>query len=88
MQQRRPVRRALLSVSRQGRYRRIRAGAFRSWCRAAVHRRHRLACWRRYKACRLPEVSDYTGFPEMMDGRVKTLHPKVHGGILGRRGQG
>ncbi len=32
------------------------------------------------------EVSEYTGFPEMMDGRVKTLHPKVHGGILGRRG--
>lgn len=31
------------------------------------------------------EVADYTGFPEMMDGRVKTLHPKVHGGILGRR---
>ncbi|MFK8049044.1 MAG: bifunctional phosphoribosylaminoimidazolecarboxamide formyltransferase/IMP cyclohydrolase [Halioglobus sp.] len=33
------------------------------------------------------EVADYTGFPEMMDGRVKTLHPKVHGGILARRGQ-
>ncbi len=33
------------------------------------------------------EVSEYTGFPEMMDGRVKTLHPKVHGGILARRGQ-
>jgi len=32
------------------------------------------------------EVSEYTGYPEMMDGRVKTLHPKVHGGILGRRG--
>lgn len=32
------------------------------------------------------EVSQYTGFPEMMDGRVKTLHPKVHGGLLGRRG--
>lgn len=32
------------------------------------------------------EVSEYTGFPEMMDGRVKTLHPRVHGGILGRRG--
>ena len=31
------------------------------------------------------EVGDYTGFPEMLDGRVKTLHPKVHGGILGRR---
>ena len=33
------------------------------------------------------EISAYTGFPEMMDGRVKTLHPKVHGGILARRGQ-
>ncbi|MEX1034099.1 MAG: bifunctional phosphoribosylaminoimidazolecarboxamide formyltransferase/IMP cyclohydrolase [Cellvibrionaceae bacterium] len=32
------------------------------------------------------EVADHTGHPEMMDGRVKTLHPKVHGGILGRRG--
>jgi phosphoribosylaminoimidazolecarboxamide formyltransferase/IMP cyclohydrolase len=32
------------------------------------------------------EVSDYTGFPEMMAGRVKTLHPRIHGGILGRRG--
>ena len=32
------------------------------------------------------EVSDYTGFPEMMDGRVKTLHPKIHAGILARRG--
>ncbi len=32
------------------------------------------------------EVSRHTGFPEIMDGRVKTLHPKIHGGILGRRG--
>ena len=32
------------------------------------------------------EVSDHTGFPEIMDGRVKTLHPKIHGGLLGRRG--
>ena len=31
------------------------------------------------------EVSDHTGFPEMLDGRVKTLHPKIHGGILARR---
>lgn len=31
------------------------------------------------------EVAEHTGFPEMMDGRVKTLHPKIHGGILGRR---
>ena len=33
------------------------------------------------------EVSDHTGHPEIMDGRVKTLHPKIHGGILARRGQ-
>lgn len=33
------------------------------------------------------DVSEVTGFPEIMDGRVKTLHPKIHGGILGRRGQ-
>ena len=32
------------------------------------------------------DVSDHTGFPEMMDGRVKTLHPVVHGGLLGRAG--
>lgn len=33
----------------------------------------------------IKEVSEFTGFPEMLDGRVKTLHPKVHGGILGIR---
>ncbi|HEY5654868.1 MAG TPA: bifunctional phosphoribosylaminoimidazolecarboxamide formyltransferase/IMP cyclohydrolase [Woeseiaceae bacterium] len=33
------------------------------------------------------EVSEKTGFPEIMDGRVKTLHPRIHGGLLGRRGQ-
>src|SRR5512136_3293766 len=31
------------------------------------------------------DISEYTGFPEMLDGRVKTLHPKVHGGLLGQR---
>ena len=36
---------------------------------------------------RVTEVSDHTGFPEMLDGRVKTLHPKIHGGILARRDQ-
>lgn len=40
----------------------------------------------RDNALSVREVSDYTGFAEMMDGRVKTLHPRVHGGILGRRG--
>ena len=34
---------------------------------------------------KVSDISEYTGFPEMMDGRVKTLHPKVHGGLLGRR---
>jgi phosphoribosylaminoimidazolecarboxamide formyltransferase/IMP cyclohydrolase len=34
---------------------------------------------------KVTDISDYTGFPEMMDGRVKTLHPKVHGGLLGLR---
>ena len=38
------------------------------------------------KKIRVKEISDYTGFPEMMGGRLKTLHPKIHGGILGRRG--
>jgi phosphoribosylaminoimidazolecarboxamide formyltransferase/IMP cyclohydrolase len=39
------------------------------------------------KAAGLPvtKVSDYTGFPEILGGRVKTLHPRIHGGILGRR---
>lgn len=40
----------------------------------------------RENAIEATEVSDYTQFPEMMDGRVKTLHPKIHGGILARRG--
>ena len=31
------------------------------------------------------DISNFTGFPEMMDGRVKTLHPKIHAGILARR---
>ncbi len=40
----------------------------------------------REKGVAVTEVSAHTGFPEMMDGRVKTLHPKIHGGLLGRRG--
>ena len=50
---------------------------------AAVDRRHREGARRRRAA--VTEVGEYTGFPEMLDGRVKTLHPKVHGGILARR---
>ena len=43
------------------------------------------ARWLRGNAVRVTEVSDYTGFPEIMDGRLKTLHPKIHGALLGRR---
>ncbi|EOC1474960.1 bifunctional phosphoribosylaminoimidazolecarboxamide formyltransferase/IMP cyclohydrolase [Cronobacter turicensis] len=85
MQQPRPVRRALLSVSDK-------AGIV-DFARALSSRGVELLSTggtaRLLAEAGLPvtEVSDYTGFPEMMDGRVKTLHPKVHGGILGRRGQ-
>ena len=58
--------------------------ARRARLRAPVHRRHGATRCRR-PACRSPTSSSYTGFPEMLDGRVKTLHPKVHGGILARR---
>ncbi|MBJ7224076.1 MULTISPECIES: bifunctional phosphoribosylaminoimidazolecarboxamide formyltransferase/IMP cyclohydrolase [unclassified Brenneria] len=85
MQQPRPIRRALLSVSDK-------AGIV-DFAQALSQRgvellstggtAHLLAD----AGLPVTEVSDYTGFPEMMDGRVKTLHPKVHGGILGRRGQ-
>ena len=85
MQQRRPVRRALLSVSDK-------AGIV-EFAQALSSRGVELLSTggtaRLLADAGLPvtEVSDYTGFPEMMDGRVKTLHPKVHGGILGRRGR-
>src|SRR5262249_57072912 len=39
----------------------------------------------RESGVRVIDVSEATGFPEMLDGRVKTLHPKIHGGILARR---
>ncbi|MFO6483604.1 hypothetical protein ACLBR5_00855 [Escherichia coli] len=64
----------------------IRPGTFRTRCGAAVY--GGTARLLAEKGLPVTEVSDYTGFPEMMDGRVKTLHPKVHGGILGRRQQG
>ncbi|MCU9582190.1 bifunctional phosphoribosylaminoimidazolecarboxamide formyltransferase/IMP cyclohydrolase [Proteus mirabilis] len=85
MQHLRPIRRALLSVSDK-------AGIL-EFAKALVERNVELLSTggtaRLLAEAGLPviEVSDYTGFPEMMDGRVKTLHPKVHGGILGRRGQ-
>jgi len=79
-----PVRRALISVSDKS--------GIVEFGRALTDRGIELlstgGTFRLLKENRVPvtEVSDYTGFPEMMDGRVKTLHPKIHGGILGRRG--
>ena len=85
MQQSRPIRRALLSVSDK-------AGIV-EFAQALSSRGVELlstggtASLLAKAGLPVTEVSDYTGFPEMMDGRVKTLHPKVHGGILGRRGK-
>ena len=80
-----PIRRALISVSDKS--------GIADFARALADRGVELlstgGTFRLLKDNDIPvtEVSDYTGFPEMMDGRVKTLHPKVHGGILARRGQ-
>ena len=85
MQQRRPVRRALLSVSdKAGILEFAQALSSRGVELLSTGGTARLLA---DAGLAVTEVSDYTGFPEMMDGRVKTLHPKVHGGILGRRGQ-
>jgi phosphoribosylaminoimidazolecarboxamide formyltransferase/IMP cyclohydrolase len=81
----RPVRRALLSVSdKTGIVDFARALAARGVELLSTGGTHKLLA---QNGIAVREVSDYTGFPEMMDGRVKTLHPRVHGGILGRRGQ-
>ena len=79
-----PVRRALLSVSDK-------SGVVELARRLAAQGVELLSTGGTAKLLReaglgVREVADYTGFPEIMDGRVKTLHPKVHGGLLGRRG--
>ncbi|MDF2044365.1 MULTISPECIES: bifunctional phosphoribosylaminoimidazolecarboxamide formyltransferase/IMP cyclohydrolase [unclassified Pantoea] len=85
MQQPRPVRRALLSVSdKAGILEFAQALSSRGVELLSTGGTARLLA---DAGLAVTEVSDYTGFPEMMDGRVKTLHPKVHGGILGRRGK-
>ncbi len=73
MQQRRPVRRALLSVSDKAGIIEF-AQHFPHAVWSCCLRGHRPPVSR--KGLPVTEVSDYTGFPEMMDGRVKTLHPK------------
>ena len=79
-----PVRRALISVSdKSGVTELARALAARGVEILSTGGTARLL---REAAVPVREVADYTGFPEMMDGRIKTLHPKIHGGLLGRRG--
>src|SRR5271167_4001082 len=78
-----PVRRALLSVSdKTGVLELARALAARGIELISTGGTARLLA---DHGIRATEVSAHTGFPEIMDGRVKTLHPRVHGGILGRR---
>ena len=80
-----PVRRALISVSdKTGIVEFAKALASKNVEILSTGGTYKLLCDNNVAAV---EVSDYTGFPEMMDGRVKTLHPKIHGGVLGRRGQ-
>ncbi len=79
-----PVRRALLSVSDK-------TGILELARALAALEIELLSTGGTYKLLRdagvaVTEVSAHTGFPEIMDGRVKTLHPKIHGGLLGRRG--
>ncbi|MGN6280776.1 bifunctional phosphoribosylaminoimidazolecarboxamide formyltransferase/IMP cyclohydrolase [Frateuria sp.] len=79
-----PIRRALLSVSNK-------TGLIDLGRRLAARGVQLLSTGGSAKALRdagiaVTDVSELTGFPEIMDGRVKTLHPKVHGGLLGRRG--
>ena len=80
----RPVRRALLSVSdKTGLVELAQALAARGVELLSTGGTARLLA---AQGVPVREVSEYTGFPEIMDGRVKTLHPKIHGGLLGRRG--
>jgi phosphoribosylaminoimidazolecarboxamide formyltransferase/IMP cyclohydrolase len=79
-----PVRRALLSVSdKSGVLDLARALAARGIELLSTGGTARLLAG---AGIAVREVADFTGFPEIMDGRVKTLHPKIHGGLLGRRG--
>jgi phosphoribosylaminoimidazolecarboxamide formyltransferase/IMP cyclohydrolase len=79
-----PIRRALLSVSdKTGIVELARALAARGICILSTGGTARLLS---DSGIRVKEVSEHTGFPEIMDGRVKTLHPKIHGGLLARRG--
>jgi phosphoribosylaminoimidazolecarboxamide formyltransferase/IMP cyclohydrolase len=79
-----PIRRALLSVSnKEGLVDFAKELARRGVAIVSTGGTARLL---RAEGVEAVDVSSVTGFPEIMDGRVKTLHPKIHGGLLGRRG--
>src|SRR5207245_2718828 len=78
-----PVRRALISLSDKSGLEEVAAGLARH--RVEIVSTGGTAAKLREAGADVRDISDLTGFPEMMDGRVKTLHPKVHGGLLGVR---
>jgi phosphoribosylaminoimidazolecarboxamide formyltransferase/IMP cyclohydrolase len=78
-----PVRRALLSLSDKSSLDELAAGLARHG--VEIVSTGGTAAKLRETGASVRDISDLTGFPEMMDGRVKTLHPKVHGGLLGVR---
>ena len=78
-----PIRRALISVSDKSGL--VELGKFLAARGVEILSTGGSAKALREAGVPVVEVSDYTGFPEMMDGRVKTLQPKIHGGILARR---
>src|SRR5688572_22213107 len=79
----RPIRRALLSVSDKSGL--VELAKFLSDRDVALLSTGGSAQALRQAGLKVTDVSDHTGFPEIMDGRVKTLHPKIHGGLLARR---
>ena len=78
-----PITRALISVTDKGGI--VEFGQFLAGHNVEILSTGGTAKILREGGVTVTEVSDFTGFPEMLDGRVKTLHPKIHGGILGRR---
>ncbi len=78
-----PIKRALISVSDKTGV--VELARFLASCDIKILSTGGTAKLLAENGVKVVEVGDYTGFPEMMDGRVKTLHPKVHGGILARR---
>src|SRR6476469_3839859 len=78
-----PLRRALISLSDKAGLEELAAGLARHG--VEVVSTGGTAAKLRQAGAEVRDISDLTGFPEMMDGRVKTLHPKVHGGLLGVR---